>query len=261
MSFILDTDVVARNFSNAASTYDDCADHHRQIAARLADFLPQADSVNSILELGCGTGIMTRILIERYGNAALTALDIAPAMIDVCYLQFRDTIELLIADAASYRSVSETDLIVSSATLQWVVPIDDALKAMRASLAENGRICLAIPVEGTLWELEESFRDAAEEFKRLPLASPESYKEAINRAGFAITKAVLEDVTVTYKTPLDALNKMRGTGAVVNGQPDFTSLTFAKMRAVLAAYSRRFAAADGSVPLSYRVLYLSAEAQ
>ena len=37
--------------------------------------------IKNILEIGCGTGYLTRALIELFPSAHITAVDIAPGMI------------------------------------------------------------------------------------------------------------------------------------------------------------------------------------
>ena len=56
---------VATSFGARAGSYELHADLQRGVAERLARLLPPLDAPR-VLELGCGTGLLSRHLIERY---------------------------------------------------------------------------------------------------------------------------------------------------------------------------------------------------
>ena len=66
-----------------ADAYDDAALVQRAAAAQLARWVGQAvlPANPRILELGCGTGFLTKSLSERLGRARWTVSDVAPAMV------------------------------------------------------------------------------------------------------------------------------------------------------------------------------------
>ena len=72
---------VQQSFSTACHTYDEHADIQRQAAKQLMEQLPENPS--SILDVGCGTGILTQLLISTYPEALTTALDMSSNMIQM----------------------------------------------------------------------------------------------------------------------------------------------------------------------------------
>ncbi len=74
---------VAARFGAAARRYEDHAPVQRITAERLADdiaLLPLPRHPR-ILEIGCGTGLLTRALARRIGPADWTVTDISPGML------------------------------------------------------------------------------------------------------------------------------------------------------------------------------------
>ena len=118
---------VQQSFSKACHTYDEHADIQRQAAKQLMEQLPENPS--SILDVGCGTGILTQLLISTYPEALTTALDMSSNMIQMSKTKtdphpvtyVKSTIE-------SFKSNIAFDLVVSNATFHWVSDLDTLLR-------------------------------------------------------------------------------------------------------------------------------------
>ena len=75
---------VVESFERAAETYVDSCDVQSRIAARLAQRIAGSGwRPKRILELGCGTGELTRLLIGQFPEARVVATDASPGMINV----------------------------------------------------------------------------------------------------------------------------------------------------------------------------------
>ena len=72
---------VAQSFAAASPNYEDAADFQRLVADRLAGKIAGAPLPRRprILEIGCGTGFLTRSLSQRLPAARWLVTDIAPA--------------------------------------------------------------------------------------------------------------------------------------------------------------------------------------
>ncbi len=66
------------------STIERCFPRYREMLWALLDYLPANMQVESILELGTGTGNLTGLLAERYPDAIITAVDVSADSLDAC---------------------------------------------------------------------------------------------------------------------------------------------------------------------------------
>jgi malonyl-CoA O-methyltransferase len=262
LNIVPDKAAASRNFSRAAPTYDAHAFHQRRVAARLCKLLPPAPAPRAVLELGCGTGILTALLRERFPEADIAAVDIAPGMIAHCRARHGAAARFELGDAESFRNDRPCDLVASSLCFQWFRDKAAALANAREQLAPGGLLALAAPVEGTLLELAESFAEATgTPWPHLAFEHADAYEDSCRHAGFASVRALVEDVRIAFADPRDVVRGLRALGAGFAGHGGFAPLSVAALRRLVARYRERFGSADGTVAATYRVLYLRAEAE
>ena len=108
-------------------------DHYHQLILRQ---LPL--HCKEALEIGCGTGLFARLLAGR--AAHVTALDLAPAMIDLARQRSAGikNIDFLTADALAWHYPPEGyDCIVSIATFHHL-PLEELFPKLRTALRPGG---------------------------------------------------------------------------------------------------------------------------
>lgn len=106
-------------FQEHAKDYDSIIDRvcpfYRQMITELTDAL--TEKMVFILEYGCGTGEITRAILEAQKKANITALDISDRMIakagEKC-LEFEDRVTFIETDFTRYRTSRKYDAAVSS---------------------------------------------------------------------------------------------------------------------------------------------------
>jgi malonyl-CoA O-methyltransferase len=138
---------IARSFDAAAETYDDHAAVQREVARRLADriarqALPPAPR---ILEVGCGTGLLSEALLERLPGARCLFTDLSPAMVRRCRekLYRLPGVGFAIMDGEAPAVGVGFDLVVSSFALQWFLDLGRALDRLAGCLRPGGRLVFA----------------------------------------------------------------------------------------------------------------------
>lgn len=115
-----DKELISRNFSASAADYDQHAVMQREMADKLLSLLPPYPIPHTkILDLGCGTGYLTKMLSERFPAARVEGIDIAPGMIAVAGKQKRNNLFFEVGDGEEVAG-SNYDLVVSNASLQWM---------------------------------------------------------------------------------------------------------------------------------------------
>jgi malonyl-CoA O-methyltransferase len=137
---------VARSFGARAASYEDHAGLQRAVAERLARLLPPLASPR-VLELGCGTGLLSRHLLARYPGGAFVLTDLAPSMVEQCRRNLasagRGHVSFEVMDAARPTAEGPFDLIATSMTLHWLVDPAAAVNKLCGRLRPGGVLIYA----------------------------------------------------------------------------------------------------------------------
>jgi trans-aconitate 2-methyltransferase len=101
-------------------------------------------SAGLAIDLGCGPGNSTELLVERFRGADVVGTDNSPAMLDAA----RDRVpqaRFELSDIASWRPETPPDLIFANAVLQWVPDHAALLPRLLESLAPGGVLAIQMP--------------------------------------------------------------------------------------------------------------------
>jgi len=137
---------IAARFGARAESYEAHAGLQQAVAKRLASLLPDFDTPH-VLELGCGTGLMSRHLVARYPQGHFVLTDAAPAMIAQCRRNLAGPadgrVSYEVMDAGEAGGRAGLDLIVTSMTLHWLTDPAAKLERLRTLLAPDGVLLYA----------------------------------------------------------------------------------------------------------------------
>jgi malonyl-CoA O-methyltransferase len=258
---------VRRSFDAAAKTYDDNAFLQREVANRLferLDYIKQSPA--RALELGCGTGYVTQKLRERYAEAAITALDLAPAMcasarkampetpLFKCFFKASAPNAFVCADAEALPFASESiDFIISSLTMQWCNPELVARECARV-LKPNGLFMFTTFGPDTLKELRAAFKTVDDDAHVNTFVDMHDIGDMLVAAGFADPVMDQEVITLTYTDLKSMLRELKGIGAH-NVLPDRPQGLMGRQRwqRMVDGYERF--RVEGRLPATYEVVY------
>ena len=169
-------DLIARNFEKAAATYERAALVQNAMGAELMAVLGRtlkeydlAPSWQQALEIGCGPGNFTELLLESLLSLKrLTLNDLSPALVAAACARARGRCDAddCRADSCQVDSVvgdltqgtaleARYDLVVSNATFQWFADLDKALIKLKALADPGGFLVYSSFLEGTMRELSE----------------------------------------------------------------------------------------------------------
>lgn len=134
---------IADAFGRAAASYDDAAAPQRQAAGLVADLarrLPVPDRPR-ILEIGCGTGILTRDIQRIWPMAELIVSDISPDMVGRAAggAMIAGTFLTLDGETPPFEG-PWFDLILSSLAMQWFADLPAAIARLAALLRPGGTL-------------------------------------------------------------------------------------------------------------------------
>jgi trans-aconitate 2-methyltransferase len=113
-----------------------------------ADLLAQVrkEQARTIADLGCGPGLMTRVLADRWPSAHVVGVDNSPDMLaQAMPLAIPGRLEFVQADIADWRPSQPVDLLVSNAALQWVGDHEGLLIRLTGLLAPDGILAVQLP--------------------------------------------------------------------------------------------------------------------
>lgn len=205
---------ISRRFSRAAATYEANASAQGTIARRLASMLPEAaaapdaadaaDAAAELLEIGAGSGALTRALAERLTFSRATFIDLYPLR----RFGVAPEEEYVVADAEEWMERVPDDsfsLIASASTIQWFAdPARFFANAARV-LRPGGTLLCSTFLPGNLAELD-ALRP-----------SPLIYRHrdeltAMLRPLFGNIRMQEEEISLRFASPREALMHLKLTG-------------------------------------------------
>jgi trans-aconitate 2-methyltransferase len=141
-------------------------------------------SPRKVVDLGCGTGNVTRILRSRWPGAEITGVDGSPQMLAEAMRAGEADIAWQQADLAAWNPAAKHDLVFSNAALHWLDDHAALFAKLGRAIAAGGVLAVqmprnfAAPSHTLMHDLAASppWRDALAGLLRpLPVLAPEAY--------------------------------------------------------------------------------------
>ena len=208
---VFDRAAVRRHRDRAAATVDRVADILADAADRLLDRLDDTTArFRSALEIG-GRGVVAPLLRAR--GIETVSCDLSPRM------AARAGAPAVAADEEFLPfAPASFDLIVASLSLHWVNDLPGALIQLRQALRPDGLLLASLPALGSFAELRTALTEAESALTggAAPRVSPfpdlRDCATLLQRAGFALPVADIEDIRLLYADPLEVLRDLRAAG-------------------------------------------------
>ncbi len=230
-------------FARAVATYEAQAAVQRFAAGRLADLLGRYFHVLGprLLEIGCGTGTLTRLLLARFAPAELVANDLC-ADVGVCFAN-APRVRFLPGDAQTVGWPGPFDAIVSASAVQWFGDMGRFAGRCAEALPRGGLLALSSFGPETLREV------AALTGRGLRYLPHEGFVAAFGGA-FEPLETPREVRALRFADGTAVLRHLRETGVTATASGD-APWTRARLAAFNAAYAARFPHPEGGVTLTY----------
>jgi NADH dehydrogenase [ubiquinone] 1 alpha subcomplex assembly factor 5 len=183
----------------------------RELAERLLDRLEDTTRrFTKALDIG-GRGAVAPLLRQR--GIETVSCDLSAAM------AVRNPAPVVAADEEFVPfAPASFDLIVASLSLHWVNDLPGTLIQLRHVLRPDGLLLASLPALGTLAELRAALTEAEAALSggAAPRVSPfpdlRDCAVLLQRAGYALPVADVEDVRLVYADPLALLRELRAAG-------------------------------------------------
>lgn len=181
--------------------------------------LVEAGGSPRVVDLGCGTGELTRLAHARLGARETIGVDTSAAMLARAGAQAGDGVSFQQGDLAAFRG-APFDVVLSNAAVHWVPDHEALFPRLLALVAPGGQIAVQAPANdhhpshAVAREVarEPEFAAALGGFVReSPLLEPEAYARILFRGGFARQRVRLEVYAHELASPEDVVEWVRGT--------------------------------------------------
>ncbi len=245
-----DKELIRKRFSSTFKQYDLLAHTQQEICRRLAAMTEGWPAPAAALEVGTGTGFLTRLLLTRYPDTHWTLNDIADASEE--YL--RPITEgaahrFLWGDAESLDFPGGLDLIASASTVQWFDDLPGFLNKCSAATRTDGLLALSTFGPGNFEQIK-TLTGQGLHYYTLP-----ETEAMVRRAGYEILQSEQYVSRLHFASGADVLRHIKATG--VNSL-DKTRWTRGRLADFQTRYATLYPAPDGGVTLTYHPVLITA---
>jgi trans-aconitate methyltransferase len=139
--------------------YESASTHQREWGTRLIDELSLAGD-ESVLDLGCGDGTLTRQIAERVPRGEVLGIDASQGMVDAALSKAQDNLCFRKLEINDLAFEGRFDLVFSNAALHWVKDHRRLLRNVRRALRPGGRLRFNFAGDGNCTNLYTVVRSA-----------------------------------------------------------------------------------------------------
>lgn len=196
-----------------AATYDRVADPQEEWGLEVLSRL-ELRGDEAALDAGCGSGRVTRRLLERLPRGRVIGIDASESMIELArrnLAEFGDRVELRVGDLLDLDLSEEVDVVFSNATFHWIGDHATLFGRLFAALRPGGVLEAQCGGEGNVAEWTRTLEalEGDERFAAYLRGMPAAYyfasvadtESRLQEAGFADVRVWLEHKRVQPAEP------------------------------------------------------------
>ena len=212
---------IANSFSLAAKAYDQHAFIQKEIGKRLLERLTLMKATPEIiLDIGAGTGFLTRQCQQKFPKSHIFGLDFAKGMIQYAnskqpWQPWKNKPVYIGGDAECLPFKNNSvDLIFSNFTFQWCENITQVFNECKRVLKPNGMLFFSTLGPSTLIELRQSWQRADSISSHVnEFTDMHDIGDALLSSNFLAPIMDMEILTVQYQNVQQILKDLKATGA------------------------------------------------
>lgn len=215
---MLEKTIVRDNFSENAEYYDiysslqnRCA---KELIGEIDDILPERAA-----DIGCGTGNFTELLLNKFPEADITAIDISEDMVSAAKRKIGCKAEFIVGDAEYLRFDKVFDIITSNAVFHWFSDLEKGLLNIKRALKPDGKGFFTIFGPLTYSELQLSVKSLFVDNLLIPASNFVDYSniKSMLKKNFFSSSVKEKIYKMEYSDILELLRSIKYTGTRGDG--------------------------------------------
>ena len=250
---------IIQSFSSAAEGYEAAAEVQRECAKRLARSIePWREMIppGPLLELGCGTGYLSRKLVDLFPDRPLTITDISSTMLERCKQSVKPAgaeqcrFEVMDAD-----NLPETEqqwaMITHNFVAQWFQDPAFVMEQHLAACKPGGLMVAAFPGNESFPEWKKVCKQADIPYTGNELPNVEELGVKLSLGPCQID--FYEDtITQKFDSAIDFFRSIKGVGAATNRSEK--KLSAAQFRRLISHWEE---GRDRPITVSWHIIFLA----
>lgn len=250
---------IVANFSQQASRYDIYSQVQHEAANQIAVYLSSWGEnliEGPLIEIGCGTGLMTIQVVTRFQERQMIISDISDKMLTCCQSQIKDKlgfipnhIQFSLIDGETFEQKETYALIISSFALQWIFELKSVIIRILNSLKKKGVFIFSLPTRDSFPEWKEMCSKVGVPFTGNLLPEPEifQYCAILHNYPYTIHES---KITCTYPSAIQFFKSIKGIGAATSMYG--TNLSGVQLRRLLRYWDEQY---PNGISITYNLIY------
>ena len=201
-----DSKYIKKQFEKSMKDYDKNATVQDLMASKMIiELVKISDNFDNILELGCGTGLLTKRAVKYLHFKNYFANDLVDK--SKMYVQkIIPEVNFIAGNALKIKPLKKMDLIISNAMFQWFDNLDKAFEILKLSMAKDAIIAFTTFSPSNFKEITDITGLG------LNYKSKNEIEKILIRQGFSVLYGEDFYEILKFKTPLELLAHMKNTG-------------------------------------------------
>lgn len=250
---VYDKELIRRRFEKAGDTYGRYAGMQEYSARRLAGIVVTTChglKDMKVLEIGAGTGFLTRMLTENGTQTFPCGYFVNDIVETVAPLYRSMGLTPLMGDITAIDIPAGLDTVVSSNCLQWVTDMPSLLSRLYSALKPGGRLCFSTFGFRHFTQLRTLGVAALDYFTLEGLCG------VLSDAGFVVEKSLQETDEMFFTSAREMLRyfSLTGVNAVRSTGGMWTPGRLARFE---ERYRQEFTSSGGDLPLTVHYMWFS----
>lgn len=246
----IDKKLLKNRFKKSLKTYDENAFVQAQISKKLLLELNETkqNRFNKILEIGCGTGLLTKEILNNIVFEEFFINDLVKESVNNL-AALSEKIKKVYGDCEKISLPSDLDLVISSSTFQWLSDFDLISEKINTCLKEGGIFAFTTFGKKNLCQIKEITG------KSLNYCEERTIRTILEK-NFEILYFHSEIINLEFSSANEILKHLKLSGVNAIEKTNWTKKDLAEFS---KKYNALFKASDGKLTLTYEPLFFIAK--